>query len=432
MTENDTFAFDPEGNAASALGFSAVGVHAGFRADPERLDMALVVADEPCAAAATFTTNVFCAAPVRVSREHLNEGGAGSPAYGCARAVVVNSGIANAATGEIGLENARKTAELVGEAVGCPADEVLVASTGVIGQHLRLAPFAEGVPAALAAMAKVADDLAGRTSQGATAARAIMTTDTCPKHGSVSFSGDGIGYPGVTFTVGGMCKGAGMIMPNMATMIAVITTDVPIAAPDLSQALTAAVNKSFNKVTVDSDTSTNDTCFALASGAAASDGPAFTPGTPAFDAFQRALDQLATTLARKMAADGEGATRLITVTVRGAATADDADAAARTVANSPLVKTAVYGHDANWGRVAAALGRSGARFNQEDVDIDILGLPVCRAGLVVDFDEEEALRRFEEPEVAIEVDLHAGEESATMWTCDFSHEYVTINGDYRS
>ena len=379
MTENDTFAFDPEGNAASALGFSAVGVHAGFRADPERLDMALVVADEPCAAAATFTTNVFCAAPVRVSREHLNEGGAGSPAYGCARAVVVNSGIANAATGEI---------------VG----------------HFRH----------------------GRTSQGLTAARAIMTTDTCPKHGSVSFSGDGIGYPGVTFTVGGMCKGAGMIMPNMATMIAVITTDVPIAAPDLSQALTAAVNKSFNKVTVDSDTSTNDTCFALASGAAAPDGPAFTPGTPAFDAFQRALDQLATTLARKMAADGEGATRLITVTVRGAVTADDADAAARTVANSPLVKTAVYGHDANWGRVAAALGRSGARFNQEDVDIDILGLPVCRAGLVVDFDEEEALRRFEEPEVAIEVDLHAGEESATMWTCDFSHEYVTINGDYRS
>ena len=174
-------------------------------------------------------------------------------------------------------------------------------------------------------------------------------------------------------------------------------------------------------------------CYPTATSlAAAPDGPAFTPGTPAFDAFQRALDQLATTLARKMAADGEGATRLITVTVRGAATADDADAAARTVANSPLVKTAVYGHDANWGRVAAALGRSGARFNQEDVDIDILGLPVCRAGLVVDFDEEEALRRFEEPEVAIEVDLHAGEESATMWTCDFSHEYVTINGDYRS
>ena len=184
---------------------------------------------------------------------------------------------------------------------------------------------------------KLSDTLEGGTA----ASKAIMTTDTVNKEIAVQVE---LGRK--TVTVGGMCKGAGMIMPNMATMIAVITTDVPIAAPDLSQALTAAVNKSFNKVTVDSDTSTNDTCFALASGAAAPDGPAFTPGTPAFDAFQRALDQLATTLARKMAADGEGATRLITVTVRGAATADDADAAARTVANSPLVKTAVYGHDA--------------------------------------------------------------------------------------
>lgn len=426
-----TLTFNENGSPASALGFSAIGVHAGFRPDPERLDMALVVADEPCAAAATFTTNVFCAAPVRVSREHLNEGAPGCPAYGCARAVVINSGIANAATGERGLETARETCEIVGDAVGCPADEVLVASTGVIGQHLRLEPFATGVPAALAAVAAV-DSPEERAAQGLTAARAIMTTDTCPKHGSVTFAGDAVGYPGATFTVGGMAKGAGMIMPNMATMIAVITTDAPVAAPDLSAALTASVNKSFNKVTVDSDTSTNDTCFALASGAAAPAGPAFAPGTPAFAAFQDALDALTTTLARAMAADGEGATRLITVTVRGAATADDADAAARTVANSPLVKTAVYGHDANWGRVAAALGRSGARFNQEDVDIDILGLPVCRAGLVVDFDEEEALRRFEEPEVAIEVDLHAGEESTTLWTCDFSHEYVTINGDYRS
>ena len=426
-----TFTYHPAGSAASALGFGAIGTHAGFRPDPERLDMALVVADEPCAAAATFTTNVFCAAPVRVSREHLDEGGPGAPAYGCARAVVINSGIANAATGERGLEAARETCELVGEAVGCPADEVLVASTGVIGQHLRLEPFATGVPAALAALA-TAEGPEARAAQGLAAARAIMTTDTRPKHGAVTFSGDAIGYPGATFTVGGMAKGAGMIMPNMATMIAVITTDVPLTPPDLSAALTASVNRSFNKVTVDSDTSTNDTCFALASGAAAPSGPTFTPGTPAFAAFQEALDELTITLARAMAADGEGATRLITVTVRGAATADDADAAARTVANSPLVKTAVYGHDANWGRVAAALGRSGARFDQEAVDIDILGLPVCRAGLVVDFDEEEALRRFEDPEVAIDVDLHAGEESAVMWTCDFSHDYVTINGDYRS
>lgn len=423
--------FHEEGGPASARGFKAVGVHAGFRADPDRLDMALVVADEPCAAAATFTTNVFCAAPVRVSREHLSEGGPGAPSYGCARAVVVNSGIANAATGERGLQAARDTAALVGDAVGCPANEVLVASTGVIGQHLRLEPFGEGVPAALAALRAQTDD-AAREAGGAQAARAIMTTDTRPKHLAVSFPGDDFGYPDTMFTVGGMAKGAGMIMPNMATMIAVITTDAPVAAPDLSAALTRAVNKSFNKVTVDSDTSTNDSCFALASGAAAPVGARFEPGTPAFAGFQQALDVVCMTLARAMAADGEGATRLITVTVRGAATAEDADAAARTVANSPLVKTAVYGHDANWGRVAAALGRSGAQFAQEDVDIDILGLPVCRAGLTVPFDEDEALLRFEQPECAIDVHLHAGDYGTVMWTCDFSHEYVTINGDYRS
>lgn len=405
------------GGVTAPKGFRAWGVHCGVKSKKaDKKDLALILSDQECAAAAVYTMNRVKAAPLYVTMEHLEDG----TAWG----VAANSGNANACC-PMSHEYAEEMARLAARATGRAPADFVVASTGVIGQTLNIAAIRAGMPAAAAGLT------AGPEGSDA-AARAIMTTDTCPKHGSVSFSGDGIGYPGVTFTVGGMCKGAGMIMPNMATMIAVITTDVPIAAPDLSQALTAAVNKSFNKVTVDSDTSTNDTCFALASGAAAPDGPAFTPGTPAFDAFQRALDQLATTLARKMAADGEGATRLITVTVRGAATADDADAAARTVANSPLVKTAVYGHDANWGRVAAALGRSGARFNQEDVDIDILGLPVCRAGLVVDFDEEEALRRFEEPEVAIEVDLHAGEESATMWTCDFSHEYVTINGDYRS
>ena len=434
MTENDTFAFDPEGNAASALGFSAVGVHAGFRADPERLDMALVVADEPCAAAATFTTNVFCAAPVRVSREHLNEGGAGSPAYGCARAVVVNSGIANAATGEIGLENARKTAELVGEAVGCPADEVLVASTGVIGQHLRLEPFAEGVPAALAAMAKVADDLVGRTSQGLTAARAIMTTDTCPKHGSVSFSGDGIGYPGVTFTVGGMCKGAGMIMPNMATMIAVITTDVPIAAPDLSQALTAAVNKSFNKVTVDSDTSTNDTCVVLANGLAGN--PAITGPGEDYDIFFAALRHVCEYEAKMIASDGEGAGRLITCTVMGAETEEQAEQMAKAVVRSPLVKCAVFGTDANWGRVLCAIGYSGAQFDPKDVEVKFLSrageLLVCAGGQGVAFDEALAKQVLSEDEVVIQVTLTSGSATCSCWGCDLTYDYVKINGDYRS
>lgn len=416
-------AFVEGGGVTSARGFSAAGIHAGFREDPERLDMALVVADEPSAAAGVFTQNVFCAAPVQISRDHLNDGGPGAPRYGCARAVIVNSGIANAATGEPGREAARTTAALVADAVGCTEDEVLVASTGVIGVQLDLGPFKTGIPAALAA---------ATPAGGASAARAIMTTDTHPKECAVTFAGDEIGYPGITFTVGGMAKGSGMIMPNMATMISVLTTDAPIAAPDLASALRRAVDASFNKVTVDSDTSTNDTCFALASGAAAPAGARFAVGTPAFEAFERALLQVCAALARAMAADGEGATKLVTVNVRGAASDADADAAARTVANSPLTKTAIYGHDANWGRIAGALGRSGARFAQENVDIDIMGMPVCRDGLALVFDEDEALRRFEEPEIVIDVDLGAGDASTTIWTCDLSHEYVTINGDYRS
>ena len=410
--------FLPEGGVASAKGFQAVGIHAGFRPDPNRLDFALVVADEPVACAGVFTQNVFCAAPVTVSREHLDGVG-----YGTVRAVSINSGIANAATGEVGLTTARESARIVAETVGCTEDEVLVASTGVIGQHLQMEPFKTGVPQAFEQVSR---------SGGASAARAIMTTDTHPKERAVSFAGDGIGYDGCTFTVGGMCKGSGMIMPNMATMIAVLTTDAPVAANDLHAALTAAVNLSFNKVTVDSDTSTNDTCILMASGAAAEGKAAMQPGTPAFDAFEKALRTVCVSLAREMATDGEGATRMVTVNVAGAKTAADADAAARTVANSPLVKTAIYGHDANWGRIAGALGRSGAAFAQENVAIDIMGLPVCRDGLTVPFDEDEALRRFESPEVVIDIDLGSGDENTTIWTCDFSHEYVSINGDYRS
>ncbi len=406
-----------EGDAASARGFCAAGIHAGFRADPNRLDFALVVADEPCAAAGMFTTNVFCAAPVIVSREHLEQ------TSGTARAVMINSGIANAATGDVGLQAARKTAQMAADAVGCPANEVLIASTGVIGQHLEIEPFAQGLPVAVQALSR---------KGGADAARAIMTTDTVPKHSAAVFSGDGVGYEGSTFTVGGMAKGSGMIMPNMATMIAVITTDAPVSQPALAAAQRAAVNASFNKVTVDSDTSTNDTCFVMASGAAAPGAAPIALGTPAYERFAEALLAVCTDLARRMAADGEGATRLVTVRVAGAADDADADLVARTIANSPLVKTAVYGHDANWGRIAAAAGRSGARFAQENVSIDIMGIPVCRDGLTVAFDEDEALRRFASPEIAIEVDLGAGSAKTMVWTCDFSHDYVTINGDYRT
>ena len=409
-----------DGGVTSARGFKAAGIHAGFRRNPHRLDFALVVADEPCAAAGTFTQNVFCAAPVILSREHL------ARTEGTARVVIVNSGIANAATGSIGLETARESARHAAEAVGCTADEVLVASTGVIGQHLSLEPFDEGLPAARAALAATRD-------AGHDAACAIMTTDTHPKESCRTFSGDGVGFAGCTFTVGGMAKGSGMIMPNMATMISVVTTDAPVAPPALRAALLAAVNRTFNKVTVDGDTSTNDTCIALASGAAAPAGSALiAEGTPAFDRFCAALTAVCTDLAREMAADGEGASRLVTVRVTGAATDADADAAARTIANSPLVKTAICGHDANWGRIAGAVGRSGAVFSQENVSIDIMGMPVCRDGLTVPFDEDEALRRFEEPEIAIDVDLGAGSAQATMWTCDFTHDYITINGDYRT
>lgn len=406
------------GGATSAAGFRASGVHAGFRKDPGRLDLALLVADEPAACAATFTQNVFCAAPVTVSREHLD-----GVSYGTARALVVNSGTANAATGSVGIQSAHRTAEIVSEAVGCPATEVMIASTGVIGQQLDMSIFETGVPQAFAALSE---------NGGADAARAIMTTDTRPKECAVSFSGDAIGYPGCIFTIGGMAKGAGMIMPNMATMISAITTDAPVAPDMLHAALTDAVATSFNKITVDSDTSTNDCCFLFASGAAAPDAAPFEAGSPALEQFQHALHAVCDTLARGMAADGEGATRLITVRVAGAATDAQADMAARAIANSPLVKTAIFGHDANWGRIAGAAGRSGAQFRQEDVSIDIMGMPVLRAGLPVPFSEEEALRRFERPEIDIDVDLGAGTARTVMWTCDFSHEYVTINGDYRT
>ena len=350
------------GGVTSALGFKAAGVHAGFRKNPERFDMALVVADQPCACAGTFTQNVFCAAPV-------------------------------------------------------------VASTGVIGQHLPLDPFKTGVPAALSVLSR---------DGGNDAARAIMTTDTHPKEAAVAFTVDDPAYEGIVFTVGGMAKGSGMIMPNMATMISVLSTDAPLTADVLHGALVAAVGKSFNKVTVDSDTSTNDSCFLLASGAAAPGAPSFAPGSAAYAAFEGALQAVCINLARQMAEDGEGATRLVTVNVTGAANAEDADRAARTVANSPLVKTAITGHDANWGRIAGAIGRSGATLRQQDAAIDIMGLPVCRGGLTVPFDEDEALRRFEQPEIVIDIDLGAGDAATTMWTCDFSHEYITINGDYRT
>lgn len=409
------------GGVATPQGFRAAGVYAGFRRNPEKKDLALFVADDVCVAAGVFTQNVFCAAPVQLCRERL--GGVG---YGTARAIVVNSGNANAATGTTGMDNARETARMAAAVLGCAEEDVLVASTGVIGVQLPLEPFGH--------LRELACALGSSREDGLSAAQAIMTTDTRVKSLAFSWTSADPVFAGTVFSVGGCCKGSGMIMPNMATMIAVLTTDVPLVGHAAHQALSAAVRESFNMVTVDSDTSTNDTCFLLASGAGAPE--ARTAGGIAggvlYDEFCMALRALCTELARMIAADGEGATKLVTVQVRGAATETDADLAARAIANSPLVKTAIAGHDANWGRIAAAAGRSGAVFAQENVDIDIMGMPVLRAGLPTGFSEEEALRRFEQPEISIDVDLGAGPYETRVWTCDFTHDYITINGDYRT
>ncbi len=405
-----------EGGVTAPEGIEASGMHLGFRDDPNRKDAALVVAHgAKVTSAGVFTLNKFCAAPVTVSREVL-EGGKG-------RAVVLNSGIANAATGEPGLAAARESASVVAGALGWSSDEIYVASTGVIGVQLDIAPYRQNAGQLVAG-------LSSDVQSAHDAACAIMTTDTKPKECAVEFEACGQVYH-----IGGMCKGSGMIMPNMATMLSVLTTDVPVERDSAQAALKRAADCSFNKVTVDSDTSTNDSVYLLASGAigssVAQQGASGEPGE-LFEALCEALDALCQNLARQIAADGEGASKLVTVNVNGAATDEDADKAARTVANSPLVKTAIAGHDCNWGRIAAALGRSGASFVQENVDIDIIGIPVLRKGLPVGFDEDEALRRFEEPEVVIDIDLGAGKAKTTMWTCDFTHDYISINADYRS
>lgn len=413
------------GGVASPAGVFAGGIHAGFRQNPERKDMALVEFGEGSVAAGAFTTNKFCAAPVIVSRKHLGEAGAAP-----VRAIVINSGNANAATGDKGLEAAEATAELVAQTVGCEAEQVLVASTGVIGQILDTTPFTTGVPELHARLTSFADD-AARQAAGHDAALGIMTTDTHPKEYAVSYEAAGA-LTGKTITIGGMCKGSGMIMPNMATMIAILTTDAPVAPEALREILLDTVKVTFNKVTVDSDTSTNDTCILVATGAAAVGAEPIQAGTPEAAELRAAVNAVCQHLAREIAADGEGASKLVTVTVEGAATPEDADTAARAIANSPLVKTAIYGHDCNWGRIAMALGKCGVAFDQANVDIDIMGMPVCRGGLTVEFDEDEALRRFEDPEIAIWANLGEGSEQTTVWTCDLTHEYVTINGDYRT
>ena len=408
------------GGVTTPSGFRATGVHAGFRKNPNRFDFALVVADALARTTGVFTQNRFCAAPVTYCREVLDCSGCQGCGVKPVKVIAINSGNANAATGDAGLKVAGKSAKIVANALGCDIDEVLVASTGVIGVPLPIEPFYEGTNCAVQRLSQ---------NGGRDAAKAIMTTDTKHKEVAVKIDGKALGLAG-DFYIGGMVKGSGMIQPDMATMIAVITTDVPLTDAAIKLSFKRAVDKSFNCVTVDSDTSTNDSAFFMCS---AKDGDnCVDVDTPAFVEFSSALNAVCIELAKKIAQDGEGASRAVQVTVTGARDDAQANAAAREVANSPLVKTAIAGHDANWGRVAAALGKSTAEFDQYDVDIDFLDIPVLRGGLPVEFDEEEALNRFNNSEVNIDCKLGAGEGSAVIWTCDLTHDYISINADYRS
>ena len=388
------------------LGFRAAAVAAGIK--PDRLDLALLVADRPCAAAGVFTANLAQAAPVIVSREHLRGGRA--------RAVVVNAGCANAATGSGGLDDAREMASVAARAVGCPVEEVVVASTGVIGVRLPMEKVRRGIVEA-----------AGRLEPGggASAARAILTTDTKPKEVAVELR-----VGSAAAVVGAMAKGAGMIAPNMATMLAFFTTDATVERVLLGRALREAVGDSLNRITVDGDTSTNDCAVVLASGARP--GAVIDREGPAFDAFRQALTEAARRIARMLVRDGEGVTRIAEVRVEGARTGGEADRIARTVAESPLVKTALHGGDPNWGRVLAAVGRADVPLDVGKVSVWIGDVHVAENGAAREYDERVAAAAMREDPVRLRIRLGEGSAAGWMWTSDLSHGYVDINAHYRS
>ena len=388
------------------LGVRAAGVASGIK--PQGLDLAVLVADWGCSSAAVFTTNRAEAAPVIVSREHL--------ASGQARAVVVNAGCANAATGEQGLRDAREMASLVAQEVGCLPRDVVVASTGVIGVPLPMDRLREGVRKAVPLLSR---------DGGADAARAIMTTDTHPKEVVLEFPLDG-----QRARVGGMAKGSGMIAPNMATLLAFFTTDAAVEPGLLRRALQEAVDESFNHISVDGDTSTNDMALALASGALPA--PAILEEGADYDAFRSALTEAARRLAWMIVRDGEGATRVAEVRVEGAPTSEAAQRIARVVAESPLVKTALYGGDPNWGRVLAAVGRAGVALDPARVDVFLGDVWVAEAGSARAYEENAARQELLQDPVRIRVNLNSGPGVGWMWTCDLTHGYVDINAHYRS
>jgi glutamate N-acetyltransferase/amino-acid N-acetyltransferase len=377
-----------------------------------RLDLALIASDSTATAAALFTQNLVQAAPVVLSRKHLRQ------SKGRARAIIVNAGNANCVTGAAGMKASRDTAAELSRMVGCAAEAVQVCSTGVIGVPLAVEKILNALPGLVREASPDASAFDAVT-------RAIMTTDTRPKWAS-----DRLRVGGQEVRLVGCAKGSGMIQPNMATMLAFVATDAAIGAPALGKALRAAVQKTFNAITVDGDTSTNDTIIVLANGASKSHAIASSGGD--FRRFSAALETLCGKLALAIVEDGEGAKRVVGIEVRGAKTARDAETIARTVANSPLVKTAFAGGDPNWGRILAAAGRSGAKFNPDRASIALAGRVVCKDGLEVPFSEKEVSRRMRGKYVPVVLDLNAGRASARMWTCDFTEDYIRINASYRT
>ena len=399
------------GGVTAAKGFKAAGLHAGVKAgsNPEKNDLAMILCDTEATAAGVYTMNRVKAAPIYVTMEHLENG--------VARGIIANSGNACA---PMGHENAVKMSEAAAAATGLKPEDFIVASTGVIGQPLNISVIEQACPTLASLLSR---------DGSMEAAKAIMTTDTRPKEIAVSFE---IG--GKEVRLGGIAKGSGMIHPNMGTMLAFLTTDCAISSDVLQSALYETTKVTFNRISVDGDTSTNDTCCILASGAAGN--PVIDWKSEEYDVFQGALKFVCTELAKKIAGDGEGATRLVTCTVSGSRSDETAEKLAMEVIRSSLVKAAMFGADANWGRVLCAMGYSKAPFRPEYVDIAFASaageIQVCAAGEGLAFDEDLAKKVLTQPEVEIRINVNEGEHSATAWGCDLTYDYVKINGDYRT
>ena len=402
------------GGVTAARGFKAASTAAGIKYK-DRQDMAMIYSQEPCRSAGTFTTNIVKAAPVKWDKNQVTSG---APA----RAVVINAGIANACTGEEGMGYCGQTAEAAALALGISAESVLVASTGVIGMQLPMDRITAGVKA----MAPLLD---GSLESGTGASMAIMTTDTKNKEVAVRFE-----LGGTTVTMGGMCKGSGMIHPNMCTMLSFVTTDAAISKELLQEALSQDIQDTYNMISVDGDTSTNDTVLLLANGLAGN--KEITEKDEDYHTFCRALKIVNETLAKKMAGDGEGCTALFEVKVVGAETKEQAKILAKSVICSSLTKAAIFGHDANWGRILCAMGYSGAQFDPEKVDLFFESaagkMQIIKDGVAVDYSEEQATRILSEPEVTAVADIKMGDAKAAAWGCDLTFDYVKINADYRS